>query len=142
MSVHKNFIEWYWRDWNKLCKEKILPYQRQIFKLFSNKFYIDAEKDWERWRKLLRSLWNKCWEICNEIHLILWWNNVVNKELNDLVNDIVNLDYNSLSEIFQTVKIEYLEVWEEKIAGQIEIIYTYLGKMWWISESHTTIKKE
>jgi len=57
MSVHKNFIEWYWRDRNKLCSEKLLPYQNEIFKLFSEKFHTDAEKDWERWRKLLESWW-------------------------------------------------------------------------------------
>ena len=56
MSVHKNFVEWYWRDWNKLCKKELLPYQGEIFKLFSDKFHIDAEKDWKRWRKLL-NIW-------------------------------------------------------------------------------------
>ena len=142
MSVHKNFIEWYWRDWNKLCEQKLLPYQGEIFKLFSDKFHIDAEKDWERWRNLLKSRWNKCWEICNEIHLILWWNEIINEELKDLVNNIVNLDYNSLSEVFQSLKAEYLKVWEEKIANQIEIVCTCLEKMWRISEFRTTIKKE
>jgi len=142
MSIHKNFIEWYWRDWNKLCEQKLLPYQSEIFKLFSDKFHIDAEKDWERWRNLLKSRWNKCWEICNEIHLILWWNETINEELKDLVNNIVNLDYNSLSEVFQPLKAEYLKVWEEKIANQIEIVCTCLEKMWRISEFRTTIKKE
>ena len=142
MSTHKNFVEWYWRDWNKLCKEKLLTYQGEIFKLFSDKFHIDAKKDWERWRELLKSRWNKCWEICNEIHITLWWNDVINEELKDLVNNIVNLDYNSLSEVFQTLKVGYLEAWEEKIAGQIGIVYTYLEKMWRISISRTTIQSE
>jgi hypothetical protein len=142
MSVHKNFVEWYWRNWNKLCEQKILPYQSEIFKLFSDKFHIDAEKDWERWRKLLKSRWNKCSEICNEIHLVLWWNDVINEELKDLVDNIVNLDYNSVSEVFQVLKLKYLEAWKEKIANHIEIICTYLEKMWIISEFRTIIKKE
>lgn len=142
MSVHKNFVEWYWRNWNKLCEQKILPYQSEIFKLFSDKFHIDAEKDWERWRKLLKSRWNKCSEICNEIHLVLWWNDVINEELKDLVDNIVNLDYNSVSEVFQVLKLKYLEAWKEKIASHIEIICTYLEKMWIISEFRTIIKKE
>ncbi len=141
MSVHKIFVEWYWRDWNKLCNEKILPYQWEIFKLFSDKFHIDAEKDWERWRKLLKSRWKKCSELCNEIHLILWWNEAINEDLKDIVNNIVNLDYNSLSEFFQELKTKYLEACEEKIASQIEIICTYLEKMWRISSPHTTIQK-
>ena len=142
MSVHKNFIEWYWRDWNKLCEEKVLPYQGEIFKLFNDKFHIDAEKDWERWRKLLKSRWNKCGEICNEIHLILWWNDIVNECLKKLVDDIVNLDYNSLSEIFQILKNQYSNFWKDWVADQIGSICTYLEKMWRISESRTITKKE
>ena len=142
MSVHKNFVEWYWRNWNKLCNEKILPYQGEIFKLFSNKFQIDAEKDWERWRKLLKSRWNKCWEICNEIHLTLWWNEIINENLKDIVNNIVNLDYNSLSEVFRVLKNKYLETWEQWIANQIDDICTYLEKIWVISKSHTTIENQ
>ena len=141
MSVHKNFVEWYWRNWDKLYKEELLPYQGEIFKLFSDKFHIDAEKDWERWRNLLKSRWDKCSELCNEIHLTLWWNNIINEELKDTVNNIVNLDYNSLSEVFQTLKVEYLEVWEEWIAKQIDTICSYLEKMWRISSPHTTIQK-
>ena len=140
MSVHKNFVEWYWRDWNKLCEQKLLPYQKEIFKLFSDKFHIDAEKDWERWRILLKSRWNKCWEICNKIHLTLWWNEVINEDLKDIVDNIVNLDYNSLSEVFQTLKNQYSKLWENWIADQIDIICTFLEKMWEISKPHTTIK--
>ena len=139
MSAHKNFIEWYWRNWDNLCEEKLLPYQGEIFKLFSDKFHIDAEKDWERWRILLKSRWNKCWEICNKIHLTLWWNEVINEDLKDIVNNIVNLDYNSLSEVFQTLKHQYSKLWEDWIADQINAICSYLEKMWKVSKSHTTI---
>lgn len=142
MSVHKNFIEWYWRNRNKLCNEKIIPYQTQIFKLFSKKFHTDAEKDWERWRKLLKSRWNKCSEICKEIHLILWWSDIIDDDLKSLVNNIVNLDYNSLSEIFQTLKNKYSKYWEMKIVSQIENICMYLEKMWRISAPHTTIQEK
>ena len=142
MSVHKNFIEWYWRDWNRLCKEKLLPYQNEIFKLFSEKFHIDAENDWEKWRKLLKSRWNECGEVCNEIHLILWWNGIISKDLRDLVNNIVNLDYNSLLEVFQVLRDEYLKIWNQWVSSQIWIICIYLEKMWRISKSHTTIKNE
>ena len=142
MSTHKNFVEWYWRNWDKLCNKKILPYQREIFKLFSDKFHIDAEKDWERWRKLLKSRWNKCSELCNEIHLTLWWNEIIHKDLKYFVNNIVNLDYNSLSEFFETLKVEYMKSWEEQIASQIEIVCIYLEKMCRISQPYTTIKKE
>ncbi len=142
MSIHKNFIEWYWRKWDKLCKEELLLYQKEIFKLFSDKFHIDAEKDWEKWRNLLKSRWNKYSELCNGIHLILLWNDVINEGLKDLINNIVNLEYNRLSEVFQALKIEYLKSWEEKIASQIEILCSYLEKMCRISKSHTIIKSK
>ena len=142
MSVHKNFIEWYWKNRNKLCDEKIFPYQDQIFKLFSDKFHYDAEKDWARWRNLLKFRWNKCGELCNEIHLILWWNDFINEDLKNIVNDIVNLDYNSLSEVFQLLEEEYSKMWDQQIANRINLIYSYLKKMWEISASHTTIKKQ
>lgn len=142
MSVHKNFIEWYWRDWNKLCSEKLLPYQNEIFELFSEKFYVDAEKDGEKWRKVLKSRWGKCGEICNEIYLTLWWNGVVSEDLRDLIISVVNLDYNSLLEVFQVLRNEYLKVWNQWVANQIWIICFYLEKMWWISKSHTMIKNE
>ena len=142
MSVHKNFIEWYWKNRKKLCDEKIFPYQDQIFKLFSDKFHYDAEKDWARWRNLLKSRWNKCGELCNEIHLILWWNDFINEDLKNIVNDIVNLDYNSLSEVFHLLEEEYSKMWDQQIANRINLIYSYLKKMWEISASHTTIKKQ
>lgn len=142
MSIHKNFIEWYWRDWNKLCEQKLLPYQNEIFKLFSDKFHIDAEKDWERWRMLLKSRWNKCGEICNEIHLVLWWNDFINKDVKNLVNNIVNLDYNSLLEIFQLLEEKYSKTWKKEITDKINLICLYLKKMWRISSPHTTIQEE
>lgn len=142
MSIHKNFIEWYWRNWDKLCNEKLLPYQNGIFKLFSEKFHSDAEKDGERWRKLLKLRWNKCGNICNEIHLILWWNDIINEDLKDLVNNVINFDYNSLLEIFQKLENKYSKAWNKWIASQIKNICVYLEKMWDISKFHTTIKKE
>ena len=139
MAVHKNYVEWYWRDWNKLCSEELLPYQNEIFKLFSDKFHIDAEKDWERWRKLLQSRWNKCWEICNEIHLILWWNDIINEKLKVFVNNVVNLDYGSLCEVFVALENQYYKMWLNEVSGCIDEICLYLKKMRHISKSHTII---
>ena len=138
MSVHKNFIEWYWRDWNKLCTEKLLLYQRDILKLFGDKFYTDAGKDGERWRILLKSRWEECGELCNEIHLVLWWNDVINEDLRSLINNIVNLDYSSLLELFQTLKNNYTKNWGN-ICIYLDKICVYLDKMRKISKPHTTI---
>jgi hypothetical protein len=45
-------------------------------------------------------------------------------------------------EIFQVLESKYSEIGEWWIASQIEIVCAYLEKMWRISESRTTIKKE
>ena len=142
MSIHKNYIEWYWRNRNKICTEKLLPHQKEIFNLFSEKFYIDAEKDWERGRRLLKALWNKCSESYKEIHIILNWNENFDNKIKDLINNIVNLDYNSLFEIFQALKDEYTKAENQEITEEIESICRYLKKMWNISCPHTTIQKE
>lgn len=140
MSIHKNYVEWYWRQWDQLCSEKILPYQNEVFKLLGDKFYKDAENDREKWRELLTYRWYRCSELCDEIHKTLGWSDVVGENLKWLVNDVVNLDYNSLLEVFQTLKNKYSEDENQWIANQIENICVYLEKMWNVSKKHTEIK--
>lgn len=140
MSIHKNYIEWYWSERDALCTQKLLPYQNEIFRLFSDKFYTDAENDREKWRKLLTYRWYRCSELCDEIHKNLEWNDIIGEDLKDLVNNIVDLDYNSLLEVFQILRDKYLEIWNQWISNQIDNICEYLDKMWKISKNRTEIK--
>lgn len=140
MSVHKNYVEWYWSERDALCTQKLLPYQNEVFKLLSDKFYTDAENDREKWRKLLTYRWYRCSELCNEIHKNFEWSDVIGEDLKGLVNDIVNMDYNSLLEVFQTLKDEYSEGGNQWVSNQINYICEYLEKMWNVSKKHTEIK--
>ena len=106
-SDHKNYVEWFDRNWPLLVKTKIIPHEKKIFELFSQKFSHDAKEDLNRWRKILRELWNLCAASCQEMHNILAWNVENTIELKELVENIVNLDYESLWEVFNEIKASY-----------------------------------
>jgi hypothetical protein len=55
-SNHKDYLEAYQQNRNAAIKNEILPYQENIFRLFSAKFNFDANKDLERKRKKLYNL--------------------------------------------------------------------------------------
>jgi hypothetical protein len=47
-SNHKNYIDQYDRNRQKLAKTIILPNEKSIFELFNKKFSIDADADIDR----------------------------------------------------------------------------------------------
>lgn len=139
-SNHKNYIEWFDRDWPLLVKTKIIPNEKEIFELFSQKFHRDALKDNERWRETLRNHWEICSESCKNIHVALQWIDNVNHSLKDLVKNICDLDYESLQDIFQKIKLEYFDTWwDESIINELDTICKSLDKMRQISKKHTNV---
>ena len=60
--------------------------------------------------------------------------NIINEDLKELVDNIINLDYNTLLEIFQILKILRLIYLNETC--------NYFSKMRKISESYTIIIKK
>lgn len=140
MATHKNYVEWFWRDWSYIINTQVIPNQEKIFNLFSNKFHSDAEKDWMKGRIRLQAQWEICAKACKEIHNILWWDISSNEELISIVNNIVNLDYKSLQDFFIILKDSYSN--NLKIQNYINNICGQLKKMWDISKPHTTIQTE
>ena len=139
-SEHNNYIDWYDRNWSLLVKSQIIPNEKQIFELFSQKFFDDANDDLGRWRKKLWDKWKVCATSCHEIHNILSWNIKENSGLKTLVEDIVKLDYWSLWEVFQRIKLEYFNKWwNEKIIEQLDNICKSIDEMWRISKRHTNV---
>lgn len=129
-SNHKNYIEWFNRDWPLLVETKIIPNEKEIFELFSQKFHKDALKDSERWREYLRNMWEICSESCKNIHIALQWIDNVNPSLKELVKNICDLDYESLLEIFQRIRLEYFNTWsDENIVDDLDRICDSLDKM-------------
>lgn len=138
-SVHRNYIEWYDRDRNNLIVQKIIPYEKNIFELFNQKFYEDAQKDEDRGRERLMSLWVLCADCCRLIHENLIWVDWLDTELKNIVNSIVNMDYDSLREFFFALKFTYSTQWNQYAVDKISQICIYLEKMRKISQKHTNV---
>ena len=139
-SKHNNYVEEFERNWPLLVKTKVIPNEKQIFELFSQKFHRDAIKDNERWREKLRDFWEICSESCKNIHVALQWIDNIDPSLQDLVKNICNLDYQSLLEIFQRIRLEYFNTWrDENIVDDLDRICKSLDKMRQISKEHTNV---
>lgn len=139
-SNHKNYIKWVDRNWPLLVKKQILPNEKKIFNLFSQKFAKDAETDLNRWRKSLWELWKLCANSCHEIHEIFAWEAENEPKLKELVKNIVNLDYESLWEVFSKIQLEYFNTWwDEQVQKHLQNIQNYIKKMRQISKKHTNV---
>ena len=139
-SNHKNYVEWFDRNRSKLVKTQIIPNEKEIFELFSQKFHRDALKDNERWREFLRNMWEICSESCKNINIALQWIDNINLSLQNLVKNICDLDYESLLEIFQRIRLEYFNTWrDENIVEDLDNICNSLDKMRQISKKHTNV---
>lgn len=138
-SNHKNFVETYWRNRSNLINNIILPHQNKIFNLLSKKFKSDANKDWERNRMKLKLLWYKCANKCDEIYKILdiWNNTTDNTNLEDIVNNIVNMDYESVEKLFNHLKENYKD--NPEIYNSIQEICDNLAEMRKLSKKYTNI---
>ena len=139
-SNHKNYIDQYDRNRQKLAKTIILPNEKSIFELFNKKFSIDADADIDRWRLQLWKLWYLCADSCSQMHKILSWNTQVDTKYKDLVKNIVNLDYDSLKDVFQEIQNEYFNSWASaEVINYLQEICKYLDKMRKISKNHTNV---
>ena len=142
-SNHKNYTELYWRNRNVLIENEVLPYQESIFKLFSTKFDSDANKDLERKRKKLYELGQSCSKDFDKIHSIMIERNKDNRINNDEDNEfdiaieVVNMDYWSVKEFFDTLKNKYLD--DSEIYPLLNHICDNISEMRTISEKHTNI---
>lgn len=143
MSLHKNYIEWYWRDRNTVINERITPYQDTIFDIFSKKFQIDAQDDTSKWRIKLRDLWLSCADECYKIHSILKKDEktiYTDNEAALIVNDIINMDYNSVANFFETLKTTYKG--NHEIIDLLNDIQKNVEEMRSISKKHVQIITE
>ena len=140
-SNHKNYLEDYWQNRDIAIQNEILPYQENIFRLFSAKFNFDANKDLERKRKKLYDLWINCWIDFDRIHVILndeKGNTDYDEDVElDIVQDIVNMDYGSVEKFFDTLKEKYSD--NPKVYKLLDNICKNISEMRRISEKHTNI---
>ena len=139
-SNHKNYVDQYDRDREKLAKIIILPNEKTIFELFNKKFSNDADADINRWRLQLWKLWYACADSCWQIHKILSGEPQVDDKYRELVKNIVNLDYQSLMEVFQEIQNEYFNSGANaEVITYLQDVCKYLDKMRKISKNHTNV---
>lgn len=142
-SQHRNYIPDFWRDWNKVINDVIVPNESEIYKLFKEKFHKDAEKDWERWRLKLKTRWNTCTEYCDEIHKNLSMKkDISDSDIKEIVENICNMDYESEKQFFKKLKNHYILKWDIQNSELIWWIIKQLDLMWSISKSHVIIIEE
>lgn len=135
-SNHKNYVEWFDRNRPKLVENVVLPNEKAIFQIFSKKFEDDAIADIKRDRVRLWVLWQKCADACLEIHNILSWEVENDPKLKEIVRNIVNLDYDSLKEVFFEIQKKYSN---PEIQKHLQDICNYIDKMRQISKKHTNV---
>ena len=98
-SDHKNYLPSYPFSIKEIIKNYILPNQKDIFENFAEKISNDAKKDGGRGRKFLESQWLKASASCKRIAILskeTEWNSD-----NQLVEEIINMDYQSVADFFE-----------------------------------------
>ena len=137
-SQHKDYLEIYWKNWSKAIENEILPCQERIFELLSVKFNYDAKKDLDRKRIKLHDLWKKCWTDFSKIHSILTDNQANSESYDedrqeDIVQEIVDMTYWSVEELYKTLKEKYEKSTEmkEKYSSNPEI---YQQLLWLLED--------
>lgn len=135
-SNHKNYVEWFDRNRPELVENVVLPNEKAIFQLFSKKFEDDANADIKRDRIRLWVRWQWCADACLQIHNILSWEAENDPKLKEIVRNIVNLDYDSLKEVFSEIQKRYSN---PDIQKHLQDICNYIDKMRQISKKHTNV---
>lgn len=139
-SYHKNYLPSYPGSFEDIIKDKILLHPWVSFKLFSEKFLKDAKKDWERGRKLLERDWKSISELCSKLgELYVDQDNWDNEDA-QLVEEVVNMDYQSVAWFFALLKDIVGENNSQK--EYFDKIIWYLNHLWRLSENHTIIIKK
>lgn len=142
-SSHKNYVPWFWRDWNLMIEEIIITNEPSIYELFKEKFHKDAEKDWKRWRIKLKTRWNTCAQYCDKLHKNLSiWKKITDWDIQDIVEKICNMDYESEKQFFEKLKNHYILKWDIQNSELIWWIIEHLDLMWNISKSHVILIEE
>lgn len=138
MAEHKNYLLKYGQDRDSFVQKEIVYYQASIFSLFSQKFQKNAQKDWEKQRNFLALWWESCSKSCQKIHEVLWFSVSPQQipELEKMVDEAVNLDYQSLQELFSAIQKVFpqqdLQEWFQEIQKNLQ-------NMRRISNERTTI---
>ena len=134
-SNHKNYLPSYPFSTEEIIEKYILFNPKNSFKLFAEKIEKDAKKDWERGRKFLERQGLKAVENCKRISEIFM--DAKGEENSQLIEEIINMDYQSVVDFFQLLKIYFQD--NEEVYQNLSSIVKSFQKMRKVSEKHTNI---
>lgn len=134
-SNHKNYLPSYPFSTEEIIEKYILFNPKNSFKLFAEKIEKDAKKDWERGRKFLERQGLKAAENCKRISEIFM--DVKGEENSQLIEEIINMDYQSVVDFFQLLKSYFQE--NEEVYQNLSSIVKSFQEMRKVSEKHTNI---
>ncbi len=141
MSEHKNYISRHDESWEKFIDNYIIAYKSTIFDILSQKVNQDSKSDEINNKPKLAELWQNAKNISNEIHKIFsnWEKTQVNGKNFDIANDLIDMDYNTVSEVFKKISIRLYELSEDDAALKAKRLSNVFEEMWEIGEEHTTV---
>ena len=136
-SNHKNYLPSYPFSTEEIIEKYILFNPKNSFKLFAEKIEKDAKKDWERGRKFLETQGLKAAEICKKISELSENSEAKGEENSQLIEEIINMDYQSVVDFFQLLKSYFQE--NEEVYQNLSSIVKSFQEMRKVSEKHTNI---
>ena len=141
MSEHKNYISRHNWSWENFIDDYIIACKDTIFDILSQKVNLDSKSDEINNKPKLAELWQNSKNISNEIHKIFsnWEKTQVNGKIFDIANDLIDMDYNTVSEIFKKISIRLYELSEDDAALKAKRLSNIFEEMWEIWEEHTTV---
>jgi len=143
-SKHKNYIKWYNWDIDSFVNEIILKNKNLIFLLISEKLKKDSEKDLETWKVKIANWWRKASKYAKDIHILFGdiEYNIKNRETENIVEEFINMDYNSVWIVFDKIWEKFKDNGNTDIVILVENIKIEILKMREISKKYTIIENK
>lgn len=141
MSEHKNYIKWFEGSRECFFDQYILPYKDSIFDLISKKIDKDSKKDILNKKPIIGNLWSNISQISKEIHNILSENNsqLTDKNINYIVEEMINMDYGTVSEVFNIISKKLNDLWYINSGKKSKEMSKLFSMMREKSKEHTKI---
>lgn len=145
MSEHKNYIDRFEWSWESFVDKHIFPHKKNIFAILSQKIKNDGEKDISNNKHKIGNRWNQAATLSSEIHKALSpvpkqnWLVDINEENMKIVEDLINMDYWTVSKVFNVISKRLLELKNINGSKKAYQISELFAKMREKSEKHTNI---
>lgn len=135
-SEHKNYLPSYPFSFEEIIENFLQPSMKDVFFAFSEKIHNDAQKDGEKGRNFLKQQWEKAASCCKRIAELSEESDWDSKH-EILVEEIINMDYSSVSSFFGTFAKKFKE--NTPLHQELKTLEELFAWMWKVSEKHTKV---